>query len=196
MPVNFLDKETNDRLIAAIIASVDNKINPKEISRIYGDSVGYNTIEWYIRKIRHKAVGMKAQADAGSAGGVGGGAALPSAAASPPAKKKGAGTGTGRQKKNGNGNMQVAKSGGGGIEGMVTNVCKANMVSGVISGRVTKKTNGKKDQATTKVKSEVDVIDDDDLLFGTGFDDVEEDNASGGGIFDGRVEEVEVEEYV
>jgi hypothetical protein len=81
MPVNFLEKEANDRLIAAIIGSVDNKvttrahllpfsvthanlkINMKEIARVYGPSVPFNTIEWYLRKIRHQAVAMRAEAD-------------------------------------------------------------------------------------------------------------------------------------
>ncbi|KAF1851109.1 uncharacterized protein K460DRAFT_328735 [Cucurbitaria berberidis CBS 394.84] len=63
MTVNFLDKETNDRLIAAIIAATDNKVTTKEISRMYGDSVKFNAMEWYLRKIRHKAIEMKAEAD-------------------------------------------------------------------------------------------------------------------------------------
>ncbi|KAF1915579.1 hypothetical protein BDU57DRAFT_277290 [Ampelomyces quisqualis] len=62
MPVNWQDKAVQDRLLVAVIASVDNKISPAEIARIYGGDMTYNAVEGYLRKFRKEAKDMKTEA--------------------------------------------------------------------------------------------------------------------------------------
>jgi hypothetical protein len=81
MPINWQDKAVQDRLLVAVIASVDNnvsqhthpphhltihshltQIKPHEIARLYGGSMTYNAVESYLRKFRKEAKEMKGSA--------------------------------------------------------------------------------------------------------------------------------------
>lgn len=76
MPVNWQDKAVQDRLLTAVIASIDNKvsrpltpqiphmtshtntslqINCKEVARFCGADMTYNAVESYLRKFRAEA---------------------------------------------------------------------------------------------------------------------------------------------
>jgi hypothetical protein len=57
MPISWQDKAVQDRLLTAIIASVD-KINVVEIARLYGGDMTYNAAENYLRKFRKAAKEM------------------------------------------------------------------------------------------------------------------------------------------
>ncbi|KAH7386755.1 hypothetical protein DE146DRAFT_180904 [Phaeosphaeria sp. MPI-PUGE-AT-0046c] len=58
MPVNWQDKAVQDRLLTAVIASVDNKINITDIARLCGGEMGYHAVENYLRKFRRDARAM------------------------------------------------------------------------------------------------------------------------------------------
>ncbi|KAL5114531.1 hypothetical protein ACEQ8H_007564 [Pleosporales sp. CAS-2024a] len=62
MPTNWSDKAVQDRLLMAIIASVDNKINVGEVARLYGGDMTYHAVETYLRKFRKEAKEMKGSA--------------------------------------------------------------------------------------------------------------------------------------
>jgi hypothetical protein len=80
MVVDWKDKSVQDRLLTAVIASVDNKvrphpylpsrtlltqllqISPAEIARLYGPDMTYYAVENYLRKFRRDAKGMKKEA--------------------------------------------------------------------------------------------------------------------------------------
>ncbi|KAH7087725.1 hypothetical protein FB567DRAFT_628638 [Paraphoma chrysanthemicola] len=59
MTINWQDKNVQDRLLIAVIASVDNKISVAEIARLYGGDMTYNAVENYLRKFRREAKDMK-----------------------------------------------------------------------------------------------------------------------------------------
>lgn len=76
MPINWQDKAVQDRLLTAVIASVDNKvrkpenalkdfplIHPQisiaEIARLYGEDMTYHAVKNYLRKFRKEAKEMK-----------------------------------------------------------------------------------------------------------------------------------------
>jgi hypothetical protein len=80
MVVDWKDKSVQDRLLTAVIASVDNKvrphpylpsrtlltqllqISPAEIARLYGPDMTYYAVENYLRKFRRDAKEMKKEA--------------------------------------------------------------------------------------------------------------------------------------
>ncbi|KAF2272278.1 uncharacterized protein EI97DRAFT_462065 [Westerdykella ornata] len=62
MPVNWQDPEVRDRLLAAIIASFDGKINCREVARLFGKDATYNTIENFLRKPKKFAQQLKEEA--------------------------------------------------------------------------------------------------------------------------------------
>ncbi|KAF2659024.1 hypothetical protein K491DRAFT_561455, partial [Lophiostoma macrostomum CBS 122681] len=62
MPIDWKDAEVKDRLLAAIIASFDGKINCKEVARLFGGGATYNAIENFLRAPKKKAVELKAEA--------------------------------------------------------------------------------------------------------------------------------------
>ncbi|KAH3940594.1 hypothetical protein HBH98_219450 [Parastagonospora nodorum] len=57
MPINWQEKAVQDRLLTAVIASID-KINVAEIARLYGGDMTYNAAENYLRKFRKAAKEM------------------------------------------------------------------------------------------------------------------------------------------
>ncbi|KAF1938266.1 hypothetical protein EJ02DRAFT_354917 [Clathrospora elynae] len=61
MPTNWQSKEVIDRLMAAVIASFDNKINYTRIARLYGDSVNYDAIKNFMRIPKKIALQLKAE---------------------------------------------------------------------------------------------------------------------------------------
>ncbi|KAH7074769.1 hypothetical protein BKA63DRAFT_320758 [Paraphoma chrysanthemicola] len=62
MTINWHDKAVQDRLLTAVIASLDNKINVAEIARLYGGDMTYHAVENYLRKFRREAKDMKGDA--------------------------------------------------------------------------------------------------------------------------------------
>ncbi|KAJ4324216.1 hypothetical protein N0V94_001428 [Neodidymelliopsis sp. IMI 364377] len=61
--VNWQDKGTADRLLAAVIASHGNKVNCREVARLFGDGATYDAIENYLRKPKKQALALKAAAE-------------------------------------------------------------------------------------------------------------------------------------
>ncbi|KAF2824004.1 hypothetical protein CC86DRAFT_355412 [Ophiobolus disseminans] len=62
MPINWHDKAVQDRLLTAVIASVDT-VKPAEIARLYGGDMTYHAVEKYLRKFRKEAKEMKTEAE-------------------------------------------------------------------------------------------------------------------------------------
>jgi hypothetical protein len=78
MVVNWQDKTVQDRLLTAVIASVDkasssqdytkalpltyDQISAAEIARLYGENMTYHAIENYLRRFRKIAKEMKDEA--------------------------------------------------------------------------------------------------------------------------------------
>jgi hypothetical protein len=76
MTIDWKDKAVQDRLLTAVIASMDNKVrmsgcllsrlllnyyqvNIAEIARLYGQDMTYYALENYLRKVRKDAKDMK-----------------------------------------------------------------------------------------------------------------------------------------
>jgi len=66
MPINWQDKGVQDRLLTAVIASMD-KINVADIARLYGGDMSYHAVENYLRKFRKAAKEMNGHVPATAA---------------------------------------------------------------------------------------------------------------------------------
>ncbi|KAH9872870.1 hypothetical protein J1614_005264 [Plenodomus biglobosus] len=62
MSIDWKDKDVADRLLAAVLASYDNKINCREVARLFGRNATYNTIENQLRKPKKLAADLKKEA--------------------------------------------------------------------------------------------------------------------------------------
>ncbi|KAF2474144.1 uncharacterized protein BDR25DRAFT_311534 [Lindgomyces ingoldianus] len=62
MPINWQDPAVKDRLLAAIIGSFDNKINCREVARLFGGEATYNAIENFLRGPKKMAQSLKKEA--------------------------------------------------------------------------------------------------------------------------------------
>ncbi|PSN59814.1 hypothetical protein BS50DRAFT_656421 [Corynespora cassiicola Philippines] len=132
MPINWQDKETNDRLLAAIIAANDMSINCKEVARYFGPDATYNAIENFLRKPKKLAQQLKKEASAAGFSGPAKSPVRPRNPSTPNTPKSAAGTPAKAK-------STLSKKGtaGGG---------------GVMSGRVGKAGSKK---STTKIKEEI-----------------------------------------
>ncbi|KNG52554.1 hypothetical protein TW65_00158 [Stemphylium lycopersici] len=59
MPVNWNDKDVLERLFIATLASLDNKININEVTRIYGKDMTYHALENHLRVWKKQATVLK-----------------------------------------------------------------------------------------------------------------------------------------
>ncbi|CAI6333138.1 unnamed protein product [Periconia digitata] len=67
--VNWTDPEMKDRLLDAIIGSIDVTLNNHEIARLFGGDATVSSIENALRKPKKRAIALKAEADAATAAG-------------------------------------------------------------------------------------------------------------------------------
>ncbi|USP78706.1 hypothetical protein yc1106_05980 [Curvularia clavata] len=59
MPVNWSDKNVLERLFIAFLASVNNKIDIREVARLYGDGMTYDALECHLRPWKKQATALK-----------------------------------------------------------------------------------------------------------------------------------------
>ncbi|KAF2128505.1 hypothetical protein P153DRAFT_367629 [Dothidotthia symphoricarpi CBS 119687] len=62
MPINWSNRDTMDRLWAAVLASGNHTINYNEVARIFGQGATYNTVECQLRKFKKAAASLKKEA--------------------------------------------------------------------------------------------------------------------------------------
>lgn len=65
MPVNWKDPEAFTRLLAAMVAAQDMKLDYKKIATMYGNGATYDSIEGRFRIIKKEATALKAEIDNG-----------------------------------------------------------------------------------------------------------------------------------
>ncbi|KAF2798359.1 hypothetical protein K505DRAFT_108652 [Melanomma pulvis-pyrius CBS 109.77] len=65
MPINWQDPTERDRLLAAVIASFDGKINCKQVAKLFGKGATYNTIEGALRGPKKMAATLQGELAAG-----------------------------------------------------------------------------------------------------------------------------------
>ncbi|KAF6231282.1 hypothetical protein HO173_010425 [Letharia columbiana] len=65
MPVNWKDPEAFTRLLAAMVAAQDMKLDYRKIASMYGNGATYDSIEGRFRIIKKEAVALKAEVDSG-----------------------------------------------------------------------------------------------------------------------------------
>ncbi|KAH7390527.1 hypothetical protein BKA66DRAFT_568471 [Pyrenochaeta sp. MPI-SDFR-AT-0127] len=62
MAINWQNKDANARLLAAVIASVSNKIKCTEVARLFGQGATTSTIENALTKPKQQATRLKTEA--------------------------------------------------------------------------------------------------------------------------------------
>ncbi|CAD6575506.1 MAG: hypothetical protein ASARMPREDX12_002336 [Alectoria sarmentosa] len=65
MPVNWKDPDAFTRLLAAMVAAQDMKLDYRKIATMYGNGATYDSIEGRFRIIKKEATIMKAEIDSG-----------------------------------------------------------------------------------------------------------------------------------
>ncbi|KAK0508182.1 hypothetical protein JMJ35_009266 [Cladonia borealis] len=66
MPVNWKAEDAYTRLLAAIVAANDLKLDYRKIATMYGNGATYDSIEGRFRIIRKEAAVMKAEVESGT----------------------------------------------------------------------------------------------------------------------------------
>ncbi|KAL9073463.1 MAG: hypothetical protein Q9161_002884 [Pseudevernia consocians] len=65
MPVNWKDPDAFTRLLAAMVAAQDMKLDYRKIASMYGNGATYDSIEGRFRIIKKDATALKAEVDSG-----------------------------------------------------------------------------------------------------------------------------------
>lgn len=65
MPVNWKDPDAFTRLLAAMVAAQDMKLDYRKIASMYGNGATYDSIEGRFRIIKKEAAALKAEVDNG-----------------------------------------------------------------------------------------------------------------------------------